>query len=191
MAATTAIAKLTKLNNRKSKRDIEREIRIAQSGGQSIDIFYGKPLNDDDREERIKLEHELKYPIFDTQIKSKVLKPRVDSKRVGAFRTEKDFIKSVLRSAKIRAKALGVLFDLTLDDLFIPDVCPIFNTPMSWSNKITNDTPSLDRLIPEKGYVSDNVAFISMRANRIKSDASLNDLLKITDWMQREQSFHS
>lgn len=185
MAATTALAKLTKLNNRKSKRDIQRELRIAQKGGQSIDVFYGKPLSDEDREERVKLEIELRYPTLDEQIKSKVLPKRISKKRVGAFRTEKDFIKSVIRTARIRAQSLGVPFDLMLEGLSIPDVCPIFNTPMSWSNKITNDTPSLDRLIPEKGYVKDNVAFISMRANRIKSDASLDDLLKITKWMQR------
>jgi hypothetical protein len=185
MAATTALAKLTKLNNRKSKRDIQRELRIALKGGQAIDVFYGKPLNDEDREERVKLEIELKYPTLDKQIKSKVLPKQISKKRTGSFRTEKDFIKSVLRSARIRAESLNVPFDLTLEDLIVPDTCPIFNTAMSWSNKITNDTPSLDRLIPEKGYVKDNVAFISMRANRIKSDASLEDLLKITQWMQR------
>jgi hypothetical protein len=187
MAATTALAKLTKLNNRKSKRDIQRELRIAQKGGQPIDVFYGSPLNDEDREERVKLEIELRYPTLDKQIKSKVLtknwKPRL-----GAFRTEKEFIRGTLVTAKIRARSLGIPFDLTLEGLSVPDVCPIFNTPMSWSNKLTNDTPSLDRLIPEKGYVKDNVAFISMRANRIKSDASLEDLLKITEWMQRKEN---
>lgn len=185
MAATTALAKLTKLNNRKSKRDIQRELRIAQKGGQAIHVFYGKPLNDEDREERIKLELDLRYPILDGQIKRKVLQTKSNGRRVGIFRTEKDFMISVLRSAKLRAASLGIPFDLTLNDLFIPDTCPIFNTPMFWSNKLTNDTPSLDRLLPEKGYVKDNVAFISMRANRIKSDASLDDLLKITEWMQR------
>lgn len=185
MVATTALAKITKLNNRKSRRDIERELRIAQKGGQVIDVFYGQPLNDADRKERIKLENELNYPTLDKQIKSKVPKTKHSTKRRGVFRTEKDFIRSVLRSARVRAELVGVPFDLTLKDLTIPDMCPVFNTAMSWSNKITNDTPSLDRLIPEKGYVKDNVAFISMRANRLKSDASLEDLFKITQWMQR------
>lgn len=187
MPAVTATAKLAKLNNRKSKRDIEREIRIAQKGGVPIEVFYGRPLSDEERQERVKIEHELRYAKYDKELKQIVPKTRNSYRQTGGDRSSKSFIKSVLRSAKARAEKLGIPFDLVANDLSIPEVCPIFGTPLIWTDRITNDTPSLDRLIPEKGYVKDNVAFISMRANRLKSDASLEDLEKIVEWIKRNQ----
>lgn len=186
MAATTATAKLAKLNNRKSKRDIEREIRIAQKGGQPIEVFYGKMLHEEDRADRIRVELGLNYPVMDAIIKNKIPNKRLDKRAVGSSRTEKDFINAVLNTAKIRARTLGIPFNLEASSLSIPERCPIFNTPLVWTDKITNDTPSLDRLVPDKGYVSGNVTFISMRANRIKSDASLSDLQRIVEWMQQQ-----
>lgn len=42
----------------------------------------------------------------------------------------------------------------------------------------------LDRLIPDKGYVKGNVHWISRRANRIKSDATVEELEKIISYMK-------
>ena len=43
----------------------------------------------------------------------------------------------------------------------------------------------LDRLDPNKGYVIDNVSWISGRANRIKYNATVEELRAIADWMER------
>jgi len=187
MTATTPTAKFNKLNNRKSKRDIEREIRISNKGGESIEILYGCPLDDETRLSRISLENQLNRIIHDSKIKQRVVKPRRTTRLTGAARSQEQFIKNALRMAKIRADKLGLRFDITVKDLNIPDVCPIFSTPLTWTNKISNDTPSIDRLIPSEGYVKGNVAFISMRANRIKSDASIEDLEKIVNWMKSQR----
>lgn len=48
----------------------------------------------------------------------------------------------------------------------------------------------LDRLIPSKGYVKGNVRWISSRANRLKSDVSIDELKKILKYME-EQIEHS
>ena len=40
----------------------------------------------------------------------------------------------------------------------------------------TDTRPELDRIIPEKGYVKGNVAWISGKANRIKSDYTKQEL---------------
>ena len=37
----------------------------------------------------------------------------------------------------------------------------------------------------KKGYIKGNVAWISGRANRIKYDASIEELRQIVDWMER------
>lgn len=43
----------------------------------------------------------------------------------------------------------------------------------------------LDRLGPNKGYVIGNVSWISGRANRIKYNATVEELRAIADWMER------
>lgn len=42
---------------------------------------------------------------------------------------------------------------------------------------------SLDRIVPSLGYVPGNVAVISHRANRIKSDATADELRAVADWL--------
>lgn len=184
MAATTQTAKQTKINNRKSKRDIERELRIEQKNGISIEVFYGIPLTNSVRKERIVLDNQLRYAQTDTEIKSKGLQVKKSYKKRGSDRTTKQFITACVRSAKARADKLGLAFDLKIEELTIPETCPVFGTQLQISDKITNDTPSLDRLIPELGYTNDNVEFISMKANRIKSNATLTELQILVEWMQ-------
>lgn len=43
----------------------------------------------------------------------------------------------------------------------------------------------LDRLDPNKGYVIGNVSWISGRANRIKYNATVEELRAVADWMER------
>ena len=47
------------------------------------------------------------------------------------------------------------------------------------------ERPSLDRIIPELGYVKGNVVFISMRANSIKQDATEQELYLVADWLYK------
>lgn len=98
----------------------------------------------------------------------------------------KNLQRSLFNSAKQRAKRLKVLFDLTLDDIIIPEVCPVFGQPFKWGIEFgKNDySPSLDRIIPEKGYVKGNVVVISWLANRLKSDATLEQLKQICTYYE-------
>lgn len=70
--------------------------------------------------------------------------------------------------AQKRARELGLEFDLTLEcleELFpIDSVCPVFGVKMEWNGSILS-SPSLDRIVPDLGYVKNNVAFICGRAN--------------------------
>jgi hypothetical protein len=85
----------------------------------------------------------------------------------------------LLTNAKHRAKKLGIPFTITLNDIHIPNVCPLLHIPLLTGGKRTDSTPTLDRIIPHLGYVRDNIAVISWRANRIKNNASLEELKKI------------
>lgn len=86
--------------------------------------------------------------------------------------------------AKSRAKKKSIVFDISVDDIVIPDVCPVLGIPLYKTGvKITDNTPTLDRIIPEKGYIKDNIIVISNRANRIKSNASSEEILMVYRWL--------
>lgn len=87
--------------------------------------------------------------------------------------------------ARLRAASRGLPFNLTRDDIQIPEFCPLLGLRlvprMNRYDKrgLQPDSPSIDRIRPELGYVKGNVWVISHKANTIKSDASLDDLRKI------------
>lgn len=94
----------------------------------------------------------------------------------------------LLYQAKSRAKKLGLPFDLTLDDVQIPVVCPILGIELVKNYRgpgPSHNSPSLDRIQPELGYVKGNIQVISNRANLMKNDASLEELRKFADWVNQ------
>jgi hypothetical protein len=91
--------------------------------------------------------------------------------------------RTMLNSARRTAKAKGLPFDLTVDDIVIPNECPVLGIPLlrNGTYRLEN-SPSLDRIIPSKGYVGGNVIVVSWRANRIKCDATVNELKAIASF---------
>lgn len=95
-------------------------------------------------------------------------------------------VKSLLPTIKSRAKKQGVPFDLTEEDILIPDMCPVLGIPLSKrGGKRTDNTPSVDRIVPSLGYVKGNIKIISWRANRLKCDATLEELEKLVRYMKK------
>ena len=94
--------------------------------------------------------------------------------------------------AKTRAKDEGVPFDLTPEDIIIPEKCPVLGVSLvrhqGESGYGEPDSPSLDKLIPQLGYTKRNVRVISKRANMIKSNATPVELFKVATWLQVELS---
>ena len=90
--------------------------------------------------------------------------------------------KYLLKAAKIRAKRKGLPFSITVEDIVIPDKCPVLGTSFE---RCTPYAASLDRIIPKLGYVPGNVQIISRRANILKRDASLDEIQAIADWLRR------
>lgn len=85
-------------------------------------------------------------------------------------------------AAKARSEKLGIPFNLEKSDIAIPEVCPVLGIPLEQGDK--NKAPSVDRIRPELGYVKGNVAVISFRANKIKSNATADELQKVADWVR-------
>jgi hypothetical protein len=103
-------------------------------------------------------------------------------------------IPQMLSNAKIRAKQKGVDFNLTskyLKKIFPKDnKCPItgLNFQFGYTNKEKinkNNSPSLDRIIPSKGYVIGNVMVISDLMNRMKQDSTFEDIEKLYNFYKK------
>jgi hypothetical protein len=110
--------------------------------------------------------------------------------RKNRVKTKNGHLGSYLSSIKSRAKQKNVAFDLDIEHLksIATEACPIFNVTFDWGqdNKGQgNYRPSLDRIIPELGYIKGNVCFISFKANSIKSDATEKELYAVADWLNK------
>lgn len=103
---------------------------------------------------------------------------------------EENTFKLSYYSAKRRAKVNGVRFKITedyLEEIFPRDnLCPVFGVAFERGGQGSerDNSPSLDRIIPELGYVEGNVVWISNRANTLKRDASWEELQKIASWLK-------
>lgn len=110
-------------------------------------------------------------------------------KRKGATEKHRNYLKSnplkvLLYAAKTRAKKSGLEFDIEESDISVPDTCPILNIPLiKGTGKVTENSPSIDRIDSSKGYVKGNIHVISFKANTMKSNASVEDLIKFAKWI--------
>lgn len=93
----------------------------------------------------------------------------------------------LFRNARNRAKKKKVPFTITIEDIIIPDNCPVFPwIKLCLTNDKTEDnSPSLDRVIPELGYVKGNIQIISHRANTIKSHGTAEEHMIVAEYIKR------
>jgi hypothetical protein len=88
----------------------------------------------------------------------------------------------MLARAKSRANKNNLAFNIELADIIIPERCPLLGIKIE-STEVRNspNNPSLDKIIPEKGYIKGNVWVISNRANTLKNDATLQELKTLVE----------
>jgi hypothetical protein len=93
--------------------------------------------------------------------------------------------KAMFNRAKTRAKRSGIEFTITLKDIVIPPYCPVFGIPLYTSiGGMCDNSPSLDRVNPYKGYIPGNVCVISHRANHIKNNGTADEHMRIASFMR-------
>ncbi len=97
--------------------------------------------------------------------------------------------KALLQNARRRAKRKGTAFDLVYTDLMpLPTHCPVLGTKLEYGpgrgRKLYENgaAASLDRIRNEDGYVRGNVIIVSLRANLLKGQATIDELQKIADF---------
>lgn len=109
-------------------------------------------------------------------------KARTERRWVDAKLAEK----SLFYGAKTRARRAGIPFSIRVEDVSIPERCPILDVPLIVSRgKAAYNSPSLDRTNSDLGYVPGNVAVISFKANTIKSNATAAELQRVLDYVRR------
>jgi len=93
--------------------------------------------------------------------------------------------KTMLALARQRANRKGIEFSINEMDINIPEYCPVLDIKLAHNAYILRgDSPTIDRIDPTLGYVPENCKVISWRANRIKSDATLEEIEAIIEYLE-------
>lgn len=92
--------------------------------------------------------------------------------------SKKNFIAGMVGRARQRSVKYGVDFSITVEDVFVPVLCPILEIPLKVGSKGDyQSSPSIDRMDPTKGYVPGNIRVISTLANTMKNAATYEQLM--------------
>lgn len=95
----------------------------------------------------------------------------------------------MLYSCRERAKRRGLECTITIEDIesVMVDVCPVLDIPLTVNElgSSRDNSYSLDRIDNNKGYVPGNIQIISVKANTMKSNATLEELEALVAYMRR------
>ncbi len=96
--------------------------------------------------------------------------------------------KELCNSARQRAKKKNIPFNIDSTDIIIPEFCPILKIKLipkeGQGFGPGPSSPTVDRIVPELGYVKGNVRVISSLANCMKSSATSEQLHRFADWVK-------
>ena len=115
-------------------------------------------------------------------------------KQVG----DSQHLRDMLEAARGRARKNNIPYSLSIHDLreIITDRCPILGIKFElnkqgqdWGkgkgNNNWRNSPSLDRIVPDKGYVKDNIIIVSLMANSIKNQATPDQIQKVATFYKK------
>lgn len=95
-------------------------------------------------------------------------------------------------AAKRRATQKDLEFALKVEDIKIPNFCPMLGIPLfpATGKHARDNSPTLDRIDSRFGYTPDNILVISHRANTIKGNATIQELEMIADYIDKSLQPH-
>jgi len=129
-----------------------------------------------------KKEYDVNYRKSDKVQNMQKSKSYRDRKReYKKYRFNTDLRIQMLHSAKSRAKKLNLDFNIDIEDIIIPEYCPILGIKLERKEygkglSFQPNSPSLDKIIPELGYTKGNIIVLSMKANVMKNNATKEEL---------------
>lgn len=93
--------------------------------------------------------------------------------------------KTIYNRLKAKCKKKNIIFTITIDDIKIPSKCPVLGIDIILFSGSDN-SPSVDRLVPELGYIKGNINIISNKANRIKNNSTPEELELVLFWYRKK-----
>lgn len=101
----------------------------------------------------------------------------------------KDVRPVLIRQAKYRAKQRGTLFKITAADVApCPEFCPLLGIPIFVADgcgALGPNSPTLDRINNDRGYVPGNVMIVSHLANSSKRELNSTQLMCLATNLKR------
>lgn len=94
--------------------------------------------------------------------------------------SSKHILKRLLKLAKRRAKEKNIECSINEQNLNWTGVCPVLGVELKpCRDKCSSNSPTLDRMKNEEGYIEGNVQIISFKANSIKGNATADEIYKV------------
>lgn len=109
----------------------------------------------------------------------------LDSRAKRYERKWADPRKALWISSKDSAKTRGFEHNIKVEDIIIPTHCPVLGLELKPKGRDENSM-TLDRIDTNKGYVKGNIAVISWKANKLKSNGTVEEFEKILSYMKKE-----
>lgn len=110
-------------------------------------------------------------------LKSKSPEGKEGAKRSYNKSYANNHTKWLWKGLKSKSKRKGIIFDIKVSDIIIPEYCPVLGIKLEVNKgRPKGNSPSVDRIIPELGYIPSNIIIISCRANTIKNDVTVSEL---------------
>ena len=94
-------------------------------------------------------------------------------------------IQAMMREGRRRAKERGLEFSVRLEDIKWTDYCPIMGVKLERNKgNVQANSPTLDRVNSDYGYIKGNVRIICWRANLLKGNLTLDQAKNLVLYME-------
>lgn len=100
--------------------------------------------------------------------------------RAARLTIPEKYLNDYCKRIQYKCRHENIPCNIDVSDIVVPDTCPILGIPIFRAKgNLCNNSITLDRIIPELGYVKGNVRVISCRANKLKSNMTLAEMWKL------------
>lgn len=112
-----------------------------------------------------------------------------NARSLAAYHTRKTLNYFEHKAARTRARASGLHVPCNVTPEYLAEIwtgwCPVLQVPINYGSPRSHEhAPELDRIVPSRGYVVGNVAWLSRKANRIKNNVDVKVLENLLSWLK-------